>query len=81
MARWDLLFAVTYTMNFYDIIYRGWPLGHLWSLAVEEQFYLLWPLTLRALGVNRSKYFLIGILCTAPFFRIASPYVGPTFNF
>jgi peptidoglycan/LPS O-acetylase OafA/YrhL len=36
------LTAVTYTSNYY----RGgsWLLGHLWSLSVEKQFYLLWPL-------------------------------------
>jgi len=31
--RRDILFAVTYTMNYNDA--RGWELGHLWSLAVE----------------------------------------------
>jgi peptidoglycan/LPS O-acetylase OafA/YrhL len=75
----DLSFAVTYTMNFYDA--RGWPLGHLWSLAVEEQFYLLWPLTLRTLGTVRSVRFLIGIVAIAPLLRLASPLVGPAFNF
>ena len=34
------------------------PLLHLWSLGVEEQFYIAWPLTLMAVGRRwRSPYF------------------------
>ena len=38
-----LAFAYTYMMC-YAGQGRPWLLGHLWSLSVEEQFYLLWPL-------------------------------------
>jgi peptidoglycan/LPS O-acetylase OafA/YrhL len=79
LERGDLLFAATYTMNFWEA--RGWSLGHLWSLAVEEQFYLLWPLALLLLGPPRVARLLVAILLLAPLARMTSPLVGPAFNF
>src|ERR1700754_2151344 len=43
--RSALPYYLTYTSNFHFFYIDKWDgiLSHLWSLAVEEQFYLLWP--------------------------------------
>ncbi|MGZ4204164.1 MAG: acyltransferase family protein [Actinomycetota bacterium] len=64
--RGDIAAAMSYSSNWYLIgVKRSYfqsfgrpsPFGHLWSLAIEEQFYLLWPglLMLLFLRVRRAK--------------------------
>ena len=42
----------------------------LWSISVEEQFYLTWPLLLRLVGVQRIKQLALGLLAVALTTRI-----------
>lgn len=42
---------------------KSWPLLHFWSLAVEEQFYLITPLLLKGLSkIVRNKFFLLSAI-------------------
>lgn len=43
--------------GYFDVSAETKPLLHLWSLAIEEQFYLIWPLFLMAVHRARLGYF------------------------
>jgi peptidoglycan/LPS O-acetylase OafA/YrhL len=72
----DLLYAATYTINY--VAERPWHLGHLWSLAVEEQFYALWPLTLFLLGRRRGFWVAAAVLVLTPPLRVAQFHLFPS---
>ena len=44
-------------------------LGVTWSLAVEEQFYLVWPLVVRFCGEAQLRKIAIAVICTSPALR------------
>src|SRR5262249_41375272 len=66
----DLVAAFTYTVNY--LPGRVWEIGHLWSLSVEEQFYLIWALVFAALGAKRAHWAAVGMVLMAPLARIAN---------
>ncbi|HXX66684.1 MAG TPA: acyltransferase [Polyangiaceae bacterium] len=75
LAPGDLLAAVTYSMNYH--YQRAWALGHVWSLAVEEQFYLLWPAALALLGLSRGAKAAVVVIAIGPIARTALYVFAP----
>ena len=64
----DLIHALTFTAN-YQHDYN-WYYNHLWSLSVEEQFYILWPFVLFFFGVRRGLWSVAAVMILAPVVRL-----------
>ena len=63
----NILTALTYTVNYYQ---RGdHVLGHLWSLGIEEQYYVIWPLSL-LLFYRRRLWIVAAVVAAGPPLRI-----------
>ena len=72
--QWHLLQITNILLARLDSWSVVWPADHLWTLNVEEQFYLLWPLVIMIVPRPRLPLafgLLIGI---APLYRMAGQF-------
>ncbi len=65
-------------INNFDFVAKGLPdssvLGILWSVAIEEQFYLFWPLIVGLISTRYLPYAFGGILVVSFLFRYVNAH-------
>jgi peptidoglycan/LPS O-acetylase OafA/YrhL len=76
-SRGSILWYATYATNFFLFKEQSWVnhLSHLWTLAVEEQFYLFWPFVILFVPKNKllkviQFFIVLGPLSRAIFYLI-----------
>jgi peptidoglycan/LPS O-acetylase OafA/YrhL len=76
-AIWPWL--TLYAANFYVMRSGDWisPVGHFWSLAVEEQFYLVWPWLVLFAPRKWLTTAITVIVLSAPVYRVYAALAYP----
>lgn len=80
----SILHAATFLLNYSQFwtpgeqsLYHQYFIFHFWTLALEEQFYLFWPLLLVLCRLARAKQAAILALFLCPLLRVLTYYVWP----
>jgi peptidoglycan/LPS O-acetylase OafA/YrhL len=78
-VRESIFWHLAYATNFYASIHNTWPgeIAAFWSLAVEEQFYLIWPCFILLCPQKWLKGGIIGTIALG----VISRYLMVRFNF
>lgn len=75
-TNWPYL--ISYTTNFAPIDPNWFTsafYGHLWSLSLEAQFYLVWPFLIYFLSAKGSKLLMAVLLLACPLIRVTANWL------
>ena len=66
-VTWKAVLACLFFVR--NIRGRGQSLGHVWSLSLQEQFYVIWPFIIFRLGLRRALYAAAGLIAAGTLWR------------
>jgi peptidoglycan/LPS O-acetylase OafA/YrhL len=75
--------AASFSLNYLHLWYHWnsgtdyFVIGHYWTLCLEEQFYLTWPILMLLFARRQLRSVLLIIMVLAPIFRIATYFLMP----
>ena len=79
LFRWKRLVWFSLLGGNWSVVAYGWPdsiiVTPLWSVSVEEQFYLLWAPLVKILTPKRIELFAVGLLFVATLARAATLFL------
>jgi peptidoglycan/LPS O-acetylase OafA/YrhL len=71
--RANPLYFIFFIYNFEPVVKGLWDasnIGFVWSIAIEEQFYMIWPLIILFINIRRKYLIFITIIAISMTFRI-----------
>jgi peptidoglycan/LPS O-acetylase OafA/YrhL len=68
-APYLFTFTYNYTRLIPEIDFNSMWFIHFWSLAVEEQFYLIWPFVVYFLDEKKLRIVIVTVIISIPLFR------------
>jgi len=71
---WYYLYVSNWGFSFL-LLADPFAVGLTWSLAIEEQFYLVWPLIVRYLNSKKLAVFSLILVISSLILRIVMPYI------
>jgi peptidoglycan/LPS O-acetylase OafA/YrhL len=79
-SKWEVASCLLFFRNYVPAHLASSGTQPLWSLAVEEHFYLLWPGILAWIGARRSRHAALGLAFAFAIWRmIESQFAAPLF--
>jgi peptidoglycan/LPS O-acetylase OafA/YrhL len=80
-GRGDEAWYWIYLSNWRDAVYQNAHLRHFWSLSIEEQFYIVWPLVVYLVPARILKYVCIAIAISSTALRFVAEHEGVSKHF
>ena len=59
---WIYYYTYTINIHFFNVGMPGTFINHFWTLAVEEQFYLIWPLIIFGVAYRYIKHIIVALI-------------------